>query len=78
MAKNRVDKKWKFISKYVRDNAKYLEDAPNNKYFVRFPNPYSTKIFFGEEPADLVRKVADYVETPEGKEKFIKNFGEIK
>lgn len=49
-----------YISKYGR----YVKTAPENaKYYVRFPNPYSGKIFFSGDTHDLAEKLYTFANT---------------
>jgi hypothetical protein len=54
---------------YVRTNGRYSENSPNNKYFVRFPNPYGRMVFFSSDTLDLVEQIFRYSKSKEGKEK---------
>jgi hypothetical protein len=48
-----------------------MEDAPeNSKYYVRFPHPYSVKVFFSGDTHNLVDKIFHFANlTSEGREK---------
>lgn len=56
---------------YVVTNARYMENTPeNSKYYVRFPNPYSVKIFFSGHTHDLVDKIFHFANlNSEGRER---------
>ncbi len=57
---------------YVIANARYMEDSPKTPYFVRFPTPYSGKVFFSAETDDLVDQVFKFGNTVKGKEYWAK------
>lgn len=54
---------------FVIENARYMEDAPSNaSYHVRFPTPYSGKVFFSGDTGELVDMVYKFANlTPEGR-----------
>ena len=58
---------------FVIKNARYMGDAPQKPYFVRFPFPYSSgKIFFSADTEDLVEQVFNFGKTKEGRELWSK------
>lgn len=54
---------------YVASNARYSPDAPVEPYFVRFPTPFSGKVFFSNDTSELVEKIIAYCRTKDGLEK---------
>ena len=55
--------KMKDAIEYVQQNAMYADDAPAKPYFVRWPTPHSSRIFFSDDTHDLVRQLYNFVNT---------------
>lgn len=55
-------------SEFVQNNARYMADSPCTPYFVRFPTPYSSKVFFSNDTYDLVVQVFRFANTKRGRE----------
>ena len=54
---------------YVIENGRFMPDAPETPYYVRFPNPYATTTFFSKDTDDLVEQVFKYANTtPRGRD----------
>jgi hypothetical protein len=56
-------------SNYIAKNARYVSDAPEGRgvsYFVRFPTPYSTRVFFSDDTDDLANKLFNFANSPVG------------
>lgn len=50
---------------YVIENGRFMPDAPKTPYFVRFPNPHATTIFFSDDTQDLVKQVYNHANLTE-------------
>ena len=57
---------------FILENARFMPDAPKTPYYVRFPSPFSGKIFFSADTAELLDQLFNFGRTKEGKELWAK------
>lgn len=55
------------VINYVCEHAMVQETVIKNIYFVRFPNPHSSKNFQSDDPEGLVENIWNFIQTNEGK-----------